>query len=246
MRLRRRNPDPDPVTARPYTDRFESFDAPHAGTVFGYREGGGAGRGQAALMEVLRGPEDWVRYLQAPYVPLVSEHQPVLDLGCGRGEFLDLLRGESIEYSGVDSDPELIARCRAKGHTTVAVGDAIGHLETLVDRTLGTIFSAQVIEHLPYAALLRLLELSMEKLRGGGILVAETVNPYVRQSMDGFWIDPTHQHPLFPETVLALCGAIGFGSAYVFCARGSGDFERDRTEEPTYAVVATRPERGPE
>jgi SAM-dependent methyltransferase len=244
--LGRGGQDPIPVLARPGVGQFETFKADHAGTVLGYREGSGPGRGQAALTEFLRGTEDWVRYLQEPYVALVAEHQPVLDLGCGRGEFLDLLRAAGMEHSGVDSDPEMVARCRAKGHRAVAVGDAVAHLtENVLDHSLGTVFSAQVIEHLPYADLVRLLEVSMEKLRSGGIFVAETVNPYMRHSMDGFWIDPTHQHPLFPETMLALCDVAGFEPAYVFCARGSGDFERDRTVEPTYAVIATRPDGEP-
>ena len=245
LRLRGRDSDPTPVTVPFEEDQFESFEAPHAGTVLGYRERRSAGRGQAAVTDFLRGPEQWVLALQRPYLPLVAEHQPVLDLGCGRGEFLDLLRADAVEYSGVDSDPEMVARCKAKGHRAVAVGDAVAHLETVADRTLGTVFSAQVIEHLPYPNLVRLLELSMEKLKSGGLFVAETVNPYMRLSMDGFWVDPTHQHPLFPETMLALCDAAGFEPAYVFCPLGSGDFERDRAEHPAYAVVATRPERDP-
>ena len=233
------------TVGRPGEGRFDRFDAAHAGTVLGYRKGILAGRGQAAVAEFLRGPEEWVSWTQTPYLPLVGEHQPVLDIGCGRGEFLDLLRGVGVQCSGVDSDPGMVARCRAKGHRTVAVADAVAHLETLLDRTLGTVFSAQVIEHLPYPSLMRLLELSTEKLRSGGLFVAETVNPYMPQSMHGFWIDPTHQHPLFPETLLALCDSAGFEPAYVFCPLGSGDFERDRTEQPSYAVVATRPERTP-
>lgn len=235
---------PDPAQyVRPGKDELERFDVPLAGSVLGYLKSTRKGRGPGALTEFLRGPERWVTMIQAPYVPLVAAHQPVLDLGCGRGEFLDLLRSADYQYSGVDSDPEMVARCRAKGHRAVALGDALDHLESVGDRTLGTVFSAQVVEHLPLGDLTRLLELSMEKLRSGGLFVAETVNPYMPEAMFGFWIDPTHEQPLFPETMLALCDAAGFEPAYVYCPLGTGDFEADRTEQPSYAVVATRPER---
>ena len=79
----------------------------------------------------------------------------------------------------------------------------------LPDGSLGTIFCAQVIEHLPHDQLRRLLELSLRKLAPGGLFIAETVNPHRISSLKTFWVDLTHQHPIFPEVALAICAIAG-------------------------------------
>src|SRR6202007_2375041 len=100
--------------------------------------------------------------------------------------------------------------------------------------------SPRVIEHLPQAALRRMLELAARKLRPGGLFIAETVNPHRLSSLKTFWVDPTHQHPIFPEVALAICAIAGFEPAYVF-APTFESFERARFDAPSYAVVATAP-----
>jgi hypothetical protein len=80
----------------------------------------------------------------------------------------------------------------------------------------------------------------LRALRPGGVWIAETVNPHRVASLKNFWVDLTHQHPIFPEVALALCGIAGFSSAYVF-APGFEDFERARFQAPSYAVVAAAP-----
>lgn len=194
-----------------------------------------------AFEDLFRGPSARVSESQRPYLELVREHQPVLDLGCGRGEFLSLLAGEGIAAMGVDSDPGMIERCRQLG-LQATLGEANEHLEGLADGTLGTIFSAQVIEHLPHWELRRLLELARRKLAPGGLFIAETVNPHRISSLKTFWVDLTHQHPIFPEVALASCAIAGFESGYVF-APGHESFEAARFEAPAYAVVATAPGR---
>ena len=139
----------------------------------------------------------------------------------------------------MDSDAGMVERCRALG-VQVVHGDANEHLESMEDGALGTIFSAQVIEHLPYHELRRMLELARHKLRPGGLLIAETVNPHRIASLKTFWVDLTHEQPIFPEVALAMCAIAGFEQAYVF-APGFDDFERARFDSPAYAVVATAP-----
>jgi 2-polyprenyl-3-methyl-5-hydroxy-6-metoxy-1,4-benzoquinol methylase len=221
---------------------FESFGSP-LGRVLGFRsrgsENGGPGSDYAAFEDLFRGPAERVRESQLPYLPLLREHQPVLDVGCGRGELLSLLAEEGIEARGVDSDAGMVERCRALD-LEVAHGDANEYLQGVRDGTLGTVFSAQVIEHLPYQELRRMLALAKLKLAPGGMLIAETVNPHRVSSLKTFWVDLTHQHPIFPEVALALCGIAGFQSAYVF-APGFEDFERARFEASSYAVVALAP-----
>jgi hypothetical protein len=97
-----------------------------------------------------------------------------------------------------------------------------------------------VIEHLPYEELLRFYGLGLRKLEPGGLFILETVNPHSVPALKTFWVDPTHQHPLFPEVALALCEISGFESAYVFHPNGKGQVEVDRYETGEYAVVARK------
>ena len=225
------------VAGRP----FESFESP-VGQVFGFRSRGSMGDGTSdyvAFEELFRGPAERVVASQRPYLDLIRDHEPVLDVGCGRGEFLALLAGEGISASGVDSDAGMVQRSLALGLRAVH-GNANEHLERLPDHALGTIFSAQVIEHMRYHELRTMLELARQKLRPGGLLIAETVNPHRIASLKTFWVDPTHEQPIFPEVALAMCAIAGFERAFVF-APGFEDFERARFDSPAYAVVATAP-----
>ena len=183
-----------------------------------------------------------IRDRQRIYLDSVAGFGPVLDIGSGRGEFLDLLEEAGIERRGVDIDPGMVARCHEKGHANVVEADALDHLQSLGGHSIGCIFSSQVIEHLDYDDLRMLLERGIEVLRPGGVLIAETVNPHSARALKTFWVDPTHRAPLFPETMLALCQLAGYASAHVFCPNGSGDWENDRTREGEYAILAKAPE----
>jgi glycosyltransferase involved in cell wall biosynthesis/SAM-dependent methyltransferase len=236
------------ANAQPYMadDRFAPRTHPLLGSVAGFTaetespENGG----YRGFEDLFRGPEEMIRDRQGAYLELVTGFAPVLDAGCGRGEFLDLLKKKGIEHRGIDLDPEMVARCREKGHDAVEEGDLLELLESLDADSLGTVFSAQVIEHLDLSQLHRLLELSLARLRPGGLFIAETVNPHSAAALKAFWVDPSHRRPLFPETMLALCQLAGFAAADVFCPLGSGDWEADRLSRGEYAIVAVAPERG--
>ncbi|MDQ6745795.1 MAG: class I SAM-dependent methyltransferase [Actinomycetota bacterium] len=221
----------------PFTVRRD----PVAGTVLGYDEDPGStqeGR-YRSFEDVFRGSEEMIRERQRRYLPIIGERQPVLDFGCGRGELLDLLRKQGIPYTGVDSDESMVARCHEKGHAEVVHGDGLEFLEALPTGSLGAIFAAQVIEHMTEAQLRRMLSLAREKLAKDGLLIAETVNPHSAPALKAFWVDLTHQQPIFPEVALELCREAGFRSAYVFHPNGTGDVERDRFVEGEFAVVAS-------
>jgi glycosyltransferase involved in cell wall biosynthesis/SAM-dependent methyltransferase len=188
--------------------------------------------------DTFRGAEEFIRDRQRVFLDLVGDRAPVLDLGCGRGEFLDLLAERGIPCMGVDSDPGMVRRCHEKGHAQVVQGDGLEYLDALADASLGVLFCAQVIEHLPYQALLRLFKLAREKVSADGVFIAETVNPHSAPALKTFWVDLTHQHPIFPEVALSLCRASGFPAAFVFHPNGIGDIERDRFTQGEYAVVA--------
>ena len=187
---------------------------------------------------VFRSDEDGVANLQRHYVELLRGHGPVLDVGSGRGELLDLLAEAGEQARGVDSDEGMVALSSAKGHD-VTLGDAVSHLASLAPGSLGAIFCAQLVEHLTYRDLQAFLVESARVLRPGGILVAETVNPEPVQSFKAFWIDPTHETLLYPDVLLTLCRLAGFQRGRVLFPGGTGVAARDRRSLPAYAVVAT-------
>ena len=151
----------------------------------------------------MRGSTADVRERQRPYVEDFRGAAPVLDVGCGRGEFLGLLRDAGIEARGVDADADMVAYARGE-RLVVDQADALSYLEALPEGSLGGIFAAQVVEHLPPAALFRLLELAARALRPGGVLVAETINPLSPLALRSYFADLTHAQPLVPETLALL------------------------------------------
>ena len=224
-------------------DRLGTKAHPVLGSTIGFRAGSDEvdRDGYRGFEEIFRGSEQMIRDRQRVYLDLLAGHEPVLDAGCGRGEFLDLLKARGVPYRGVDLDEDMVARCREKGHENVEQGDLLELIERTPPHSLGAIFSAQVIEHLEFAQLRRFLELGLSRLRPGGLLIAETVNPHSAAALKAFWVDPTHKHPLFPETMLALCALAGYVSGDVFAPLGNGDWEEDRTQVGEYAVVAAAP-----
>ena len=162
----------------------------------------------------MRGSVESVRERQRPYVEEFRDAAPVLDVGCGRGEFLSLLREAGIEARGLDLDADMVAYARGEG-LDVEHADALEHLARLEDGSLGGIFAAQLVEHLRPPALVRLLELAATKLRPGGLLVAETINPLSPLALHSYFADLTHAQPLVPETLELLARQAGFDSVEV-------------------------------
>ena len=162
----------------------------------------------------MRGSRADVSDRQRGYVADFQGAAPVLDIGCGRGEFLALLRDAGIEAAGVDSDRDMVEFCRSEG-LDVEHGDALAYVERLEDASLGGAFAAQVVEHLPPSPLVRLLELLVVKLRPGGVFVAETMNPLSLVAMKNYFADLTHAQPLVPETLVLLARQAGFAHTEV-------------------------------
>jgi SAM-dependent methyltransferase len=162
----------------------------------------------------MRGSTESIRERQMPYVDDFREAAPVLDVGCGRGEFLALLGEAGVEARGVELDPDMVAYARGEG-LEVTESDVIAHLESLENGSLGGIFAAQLVEHLPAPALVRLLELAAAKLRPGGLFVAETINPLSPLALRNYYADLTHAQPLVPETLELLARQAGFDSVEV-------------------------------
>jgi O-antigen chain-terminating methyltransferase len=162
-----------------------------------------------------RGSREVIRQRLESYVPYFEGTSDVLDVGCGRGEFLDLLASRGIKASGIDVNHEMVEECRARG-LDASEADAVTYLAALPDAALGGLFAAQVVEHLEPSYLLRFLELAFHKLKPGGRLVLETLNPACWVAFFESYIrDITHRWPLHPETLKYLVLASGFTSAAI-------------------------------
>ncbi len=158
---------------------------------------GDVARGQGSLVEAVRG------------VP-----GPVLDVGCGRGEFLRILSAEGIPASGVESNPVTVAACRAGG-LDVEEADALDALGRRAPGSLGAVVAFQVVEHWPPEAIFRFLQQARRATSPGGVLVLETVNTDSLSALRSFYLDPTHVRPVPPEALKFLAEAAGFSDARI-------------------------------
>ncbi len=181
----------------------------------------------------MRGSVDAVRERQRAYVDDFRQASPVLDIGCGRGELLLLLREAGVEARGIDADADMVAYARGEG-LDVEQADLLEYLERVGDASLGGIFMGQVVEHLPPGVLVRSLELSAAKLQPGGLLIAETINPLSPLALRHYFADLTHAQPLVPETLQLLARQSGFAETELRFLNEPAD----RLTEPDDPVIA--------
>ena len=157
----------------------------------------------AAFAQRFRGSEEFVKESQRFYIPYFAQCRELLDIGCGRGEFLELMRDAGVAARGVDLDSESIGLCRSKG-LQAEHADLFAYLASVADGSLDGIFCAQVVEHLSAAQLPELIRLAAQKLRRGGVLLIETPNPECLAIFaTHFYLDPTHTRPV-PHALLAF------------------------------------------
>ena len=162
-----------------------------------------------------RGSREEIRRRQRDDVALFRALAPVVDLGCGRGEFLELLQEEGIEACGVEGNANVVRECRDKG-LDVVHGDLVAFLQEREAGSLGGVFAAQVVEHLPPPVLGALLAQAHRTLRSGGLLVIETPNVASALAFhDVFIRDLTHERPLHPDTLRFLAAAAGFSEVRI-------------------------------
>lgn len=155
-----------------------------------------------------RGSMAQIRTAQESYLQYFVGHSNVIDLGCGRGEFLELLKENEIDAQGVDFYEEFVEMCRLKD-LKVTCADAIEFLRK--QESVGGIFAAQLIEHLTIDQVVTLCELAFEKLEEGAYVILETPNPTsLSMFTNAFYIDPSHDKPRHPLTVQYILQKAGF------------------------------------
>ncbi|MBK5293373.1 MAG: class I SAM-dependent methyltransferase [Acidobacteriia bacterium] len=161
--------------------------------------------------EKFRGPEEYVRTGQLRYAAFFQGCRSVLDLGCGRGEFLQLMREHNIPARGIEQSGELVALCRQKD-LQAEEADMFAYLDSLGPQSVDGIFCSQVIEHLPPHRLPGLIQLAFAKLKPGGRLAMETPNPECLAIFSThFFLDPTHTRPIPPALLAFYFEESGFG-----------------------------------
>jgi 2-polyprenyl-3-methyl-5-hydroxy-6-metoxy-1,4-benzoquinol methylase len=157
-----------------------------------------------------RGSQDEIRSRLSDYLPVLASASDVVDVGCGRGELLDLLRQQGVTARGVDTNEGMVHLCRARG-LDAEQSDALGFLERQRDGSLGGLAAIQVVEHFEPAYLLRFLETAYHKMRDGAPMVLETINPACWMAFFECYIrDITHRQALHPDTLRYLVQASGF------------------------------------
>ena len=176
--------------------------------------------------EKFRGAEDYVKERQRIYADRFRGLTDVVDVGCGRGELIEVLKDSGIPARGIDSSEECVALCRAKG-LQADRADLFEHLRDQADNSLGGIVCSQVVEHLPPERVPELVRLAHAKLRPNGLVAFETPNPgCLAIFATHFYLDPTHTRPIPPPLM-----------AFYFEEAGLGRIEVERL----YPAVETMP-----
>jgi O-antigen chain-terminating methyltransferase len=213
----------------------------------------------AAFEDVFRGSREDIIQRLSPYAERLAvtgagqPDKPIVDIGCGRGEWLELLRNKGLAAYGIDINTVMVERSVALG-LDARHADLISHLRGLEDASRSAVTAFHVVEHLPFETLIDFFDEALRILIPGGILILETPNPEtMRVGATTFYNDPTHRNPLMPAPLQFIVEHRGFTDAEILKLH---PFTQGLLQEPTedaqllnrvlfgpqdYAIIARRP-----
>ena len=199
-----------------------------------------------------RGDVTLIKQRQEAYLEFFRGKQNVIDLGCGRGEFVELLTEHGIQATGIDMNEDMIDFCRDRG-INVVQANLFDYLEGIADRSIDGIFAAQVVEHLTPQQIMGFIGLCGSKLKSAGVVVAETVNANCPYALGNFYLDPTHVKPVpfgllrfmfeqeaFDIREIRFSGPVP-GTELDSILRASDGVPTSCVSYQDYAVIAVRP-----
>jgi 2-polyprenyl-3-methyl-5-hydroxy-6-metoxy-1,4-benzoquinol methylase len=160
--------------------------------------------------EKFRGSTEEIKKRQSIFLEYFKNCQNALDIGCGRGEFLSLLKENGIGAKGIDINDDMVLYCQKNG-LDVQKAEVLSYLQSLEDKSLDGIFSGQVVEHLQPGDLINMMKLCYDKMKYGAYFIAETINPLCLSVFAAsFYMDMSHVKPVHPETIKFLLESVGF------------------------------------
>jgi len=208
-----------------------------------------------AFEERYRGSRDLIKSRLRAYLPFVRPlaelyaGAPTADLGCGRGEWLELMTEIGFQPRGVDLDSGMLQSCIDQG-LSAEQGDAIAYLATLADESQAVVSAFHVVEHISFDELRTVVSEGLRVLKPGGLLLLETPNPEnIRVATKDFYLDPTHQRPIPPELLSFVPQHCGFERVKILRLQESEVLRRNAkislrdvlgSVSPDYAVVAQK------
>lgn len=174
-----------------------------------------------AFEEVFRGSREDIKARMRPYLDRLElsgagqPGEPIIDIGCGRGEWLEILKERHLDAYGIDSNVMMVERARSMG-LDAQEADLVTHLRDLPDASRSAVTAFHVVEHLGFGVLIDFLDEALRVLMPGGMLILETPNPEnLRVGANSFYNDPTHRNPIPPEPLRFLVDQRGFAEAEI-------------------------------
>ena len=208
-----------------------------------------------AFEEKFRGPRGLIQQRLEVYLPFVQPvcaaypEALVLDLGCGRGEWLELLQKNSIVAMGVDLDTGMLAACQ-QINLKVQCQDALESLKQLQDGSASVVSAFHLVEHLPFDRVKDLVAECHRVLKPGGLLIMETPNPEnFMVATHNFYLDPTHLRPIPPDLLAFVPEYLGYESVKILRLQETAGVKTHPNlsmldvltgASPDYAVVAQK------